>query len=153
MKLTSLPIACLLSTSVIPLAKKLDECGVFGVTSDECLNYAMQNRFEWHAKGEQIVKEMVERIRGPKKPVRKAARRGSLGYMARRSATFTIKNAPKSTKSGERKMGDESDIESMDLTIDHLDDSDRSDKKNVEPPKPPDFDVDSDGDDSVVVEA
>ena len=26
---------------VIPLAKKLDTCGVFGVSSDELLNYAM----------------------------------------------------------------------------------------------------------------
>ena len=29
---------------VIPLAKKLKECGVFGVSSDEYLNYALQNR-------------------------------------------------------------------------------------------------------------
>jgi len=26
---------------IIPLAKKLEECGVFGVSSDECLNYAV----------------------------------------------------------------------------------------------------------------
>jgi hypothetical protein len=31
---------------VIPLAKKLEECGVFGVSSDECLNYALENRKE-----------------------------------------------------------------------------------------------------------
>lgn len=29
---------------VIPLAKKLKECGVFGVSSDEYLNYALENR-------------------------------------------------------------------------------------------------------------
>ena len=46
---------------VIPLSKKLDECNVFGVSSDEVLNYAMQNRTEWEAKGEGIVKGMVER--------------------------------------------------------------------------------------------
>ena len=46
---------------VIPLAKKLDECGVFGVCSDECLNYALENRKEWDAKGEQVVKEMTQR--------------------------------------------------------------------------------------------
>lgn len=46
---------------VIPLAKKLDECGVFGVTSDECLNYALSNRKEWELKGEQIVEDMVSR--------------------------------------------------------------------------------------------
>ena len=31
---------------VIPLARKLEECGVFGVSSDECLNYALENRKE-----------------------------------------------------------------------------------------------------------
>ncbi len=31
---------------IIPLAKKLEECGVFGVASDECLNYALENRKE-----------------------------------------------------------------------------------------------------------
>eukprot|EP00980_Cylindrotheca_fusiformis_P023290 scaffold10332_cov101-Cylindrotheca_fusiformis.AAC.1 len=46
---------------VIPLAKKLDECGVFGVSSDESYNYAMENRMEWESKGENIVKEMVLR--------------------------------------------------------------------------------------------
>jgi 3'5'-cyclic nucleotide phosphodiesterase len=29
---------------IIPLAKKLKDCGVFGVSSDEYLNYAMKNR-------------------------------------------------------------------------------------------------------------
>jgi hypothetical protein len=46
---------------VIPLAKKLLECNVFGVSSDECLNYATANRNEWHAKGEEIVEQMVAR--------------------------------------------------------------------------------------------
>jgi 3'5'-cyclic nucleotide phosphodiesterase len=30
---------------IIPLAKKLKNCGVFGVSSDEYLNYAMKNRY------------------------------------------------------------------------------------------------------------
>lgn len=76
---------------IIPLAKKLEECGVFGVSSDECLNYALENRREvsasscrlgdnqiyvsrshlacrhlllqWAAKGKQVVEEMVQRFR------------------------------------------------------------------------------------------
>jgi class 3 adenylate cyclase len=40
---------------IIPLAKKLEECGVFGVSSAECLNYAVENRQEWAKKGEDIV--------------------------------------------------------------------------------------------------
>lgn len=43
---------------VIPLAKKLETCGVFGVSSDEFLNYARQNRREWEAKGEAVVKKI-----------------------------------------------------------------------------------------------
>jgi 3'5'-cyclic nucleotide phosphodiesterase len=44
---------------IIPLAKKLKECGVFGVSSDEYLIYAQQNREEWEKRGEQIVEEMA----------------------------------------------------------------------------------------------
>ena len=51
----------LLSTTVIPLAKKLKSCGVFGVSSDEYLSYAVQNRKEWEAKGEAMVAEMKKR--------------------------------------------------------------------------------------------
>ena len=46
---------------IIPLAKKLKDCGVFGVSSDEYLHYASQNRYEWEQKGLQIVMEMKER--------------------------------------------------------------------------------------------
>jgi len=49
---------------IIPLAKKLKDCGVFGVSSDECLNYAVRNREEWEEKGQSIVSEMIERTRG-----------------------------------------------------------------------------------------
>ena len=44
---------------IIPLATKLKECGVFGASSDECLNYAMNNRREWMSKGQTIVDELV----------------------------------------------------------------------------------------------
>eukprot|EP00980_Cylindrotheca_fusiformis_P002082 scaffold463_cov92-Cylindrotheca_fusiformis.AAC.11 len=40
----------------------MDECGVFGVCSDECYNYAMENRMEWESKGETIVRKMVLRL-------------------------------------------------------------------------------------------
>lgn len=46
---------------VIPLAKKLKDCGVFGVSSDEYLNYAVSNRNEWFRRGKEIVAEMKER--------------------------------------------------------------------------------------------
>jgi 3'5'-cyclic nucleotide phosphodiesterase len=47
---------------IIPLAKKLKECGVFGVSSDEYLQYATNNRAEWASRGKEIVAEMKERV-------------------------------------------------------------------------------------------
>ena len=44
---------------IIPLAKKLKDCGVFGVSSAEYLRYAEQNRKEWETRGEAIVAELV----------------------------------------------------------------------------------------------
>jgi hypothetical protein len=44
---------------VIPLAHKLKDCGVFGVSSDEYLNYAMANREEWERKGMDIVAKLA----------------------------------------------------------------------------------------------
>ena len=50
---------------IIPLAKKLKDCGVFGVSSDEYLNYALENRREWAAKGEEVVAAMIEKYCDP----------------------------------------------------------------------------------------
>lgn len=48
---------------IIPLAKKLKNCGVFGVSSDEYLNYAMKNRQEWENCGQEVVSELIELVR------------------------------------------------------------------------------------------
>ncbi len=47
---------------VIPLARKLQQCRVFGVSSDEYLNYALSNRLEWKTKGQSIVAEIANTI-------------------------------------------------------------------------------------------
>eukprot|EP00980_Cylindrotheca_fusiformis_P019552 scaffold6776_cov124-Cylindrotheca_fusiformis.AAC.7 len=44
---------------VIPLAKKLQSCGVFGVSSHEYLNYAKANREEWVREGEALVQQYL----------------------------------------------------------------------------------------------
>jgi hypothetical protein len=44
---------------IIPLAKKLKECGVFGVSSDEYLDYAVTNRNEWEHKGRSMVQQYL----------------------------------------------------------------------------------------------
>lgn len=45
---------------IIPLAKKLSKCGVFGVSSDEFLNYAQANRKEWEVKGQEMVQMYLQ---------------------------------------------------------------------------------------------
>lgn len=47
---------------IIPLAKKLKECGVFGIASGEYLDYAIRNRSEWEAKGQEVVEEMARKV-------------------------------------------------------------------------------------------
>eukprot|EP00980_Cylindrotheca_fusiformis_P012654 scaffold3091_cov117-Cylindrotheca_fusiformis.AAC.6 len=44
---------------VIPLARKLQSCGVFGVSSHEYLNYATANRDEWVREGESLVQQFL----------------------------------------------------------------------------------------------
>jgi len=57
---------------IIPLAKKLKECGVFGISSDECLKFALENRLEWERKGKAVTAEMIARrmTSGMKLPLR-----------------------------------------------------------------------------------
>jgi 3'5'-cyclic nucleotide phosphodiesterase len=46
--------------NIIPLARKLSKCGVFGVSCDEFLDYANDNRLEWELKGREIVQEAAD---------------------------------------------------------------------------------------------
>jgi len=48
---------------VIPLAKKLKDCGVFGKSSDEYLQYATKNRIFWEARGREVVAGMIEKLK------------------------------------------------------------------------------------------
>jgi 3'5'-cyclic nucleotide phosphodiesterase len=48
---------------IIPLAQKLRECGVFGVSCDEFLDYAMDNRLEWETKGREIVRNSTASLK------------------------------------------------------------------------------------------
>lgn len=49
-------------TYVIPLAKKLHECQVFGALSQELVECALENQLEWEKCGREIVGEMVEEV-------------------------------------------------------------------------------------------
>jgi hypothetical protein len=44
---------------IIPLARNLKDCGVFGVSSDECLASAVANREEWRVKGKGITERLL----------------------------------------------------------------------------------------------
>jgi len=48
---------------IIPLAKKLRDCGVFGVSCDEYLSYAENNRKEWEAKGRTAIAARLKDIK------------------------------------------------------------------------------------------
>lgn len=61
---------------IIPLAKKLKDCGVFGVSSDEYLDYAMHNRHEWSIKGKDVVALYLAKL--GKKEDKPRSKRGSI---------------------------------------------------------------------------
>eukprot|EP00980_Cylindrotheca_fusiformis_P007982 scaffold1700_cov91-Cylindrotheca_fusiformis.AAC.1 len=46
---------------VIPLARKLESCGVFAVSSHEYLNYARSNRAEWAREGGKLIEESFQK--------------------------------------------------------------------------------------------
>ena len=62
---------------IIPLTQKLKECGVFGVSSGEYLDYAQKNRAEWEANGEEVVETMIREVRD-KYGVKECPRTGQL---------------------------------------------------------------------------
>lgn len=68
---------------VIPLARKLKECAVFGVSSEECLNYALDNRAIWEVDGKEFVDQMVRRReeRMANQAVRIPTKRSKLGSL------------------------------------------------------------------------
>jgi hypothetical protein len=47
---------------IIPLAKKLDTCGAFGISTDEFLSYATENRKRWQTEGADIVAKWLHQI-------------------------------------------------------------------------------------------
>ena len=59
---SSLLLAGFFDFYIIPLAKKLKDCGVFGVSSGEYLQYAEQNRREWESRGQEVVEEMLSKV-------------------------------------------------------------------------------------------
>ena len=47
---------------IIPLASKMRDCKVFGVSCDEFLDFATDNRLEWASKGKDIVADWAKTL-------------------------------------------------------------------------------------------
>lgn len=88
---------------IIPLAKKLKECGVFGVSSDEYLNYAEKNLAEWKHKGEAIVEQYIASFEAFDAKRREQERRKQLVAAAQRSVRRTQKAGGLKSEKRERK--------------------------------------------------
>ena len=58
---------------ILPLANKLETCGVFGVSSTEYKLYAEENRREWQEKGQALVEEYVATALEKRRKKREAA--------------------------------------------------------------------------------
>ena len=56
---------------IIPLAKKLQESGVFGEYGDEYVKNTQANRDEWVACGKDVVAEMMDKVKSMKLKKRK----------------------------------------------------------------------------------
>jgi hypothetical protein len=89
---------------ILPLARKLKDCGVFGVCSDEYLNYAVQNRAEWEAKGQAIVAELKESVTGSK--LRKGESLKSMSLLSTRRGSGGGSNHQDMMKAGNSSRGD-----------------------------------------------
>ena len=58
---------------VLPLAKRLKECGVYGVSSEEYYGFAVENRREWEVKGHDVVRGMLQRAQKKYPPGRRSS--------------------------------------------------------------------------------
>ena len=81
---------------IILFAKKLKDCGVFGVSSDEYLNYAKKNWREWEDKGQDIVHSMVGKHRRQQEAKLEANSLPEAGVGTSQSKTAKISNVDSS---------------------------------------------------------
>ncbi|KAL7565542.1 hypothetical protein ACA910_003819 [Epithemia clementina (nom. ined.)] len=94
---------------IIPLAKKLKDCGVFGVSSEEYYSYAKKNRDQWEHFGQGVIALMVE---SAKASLRKNEEKtGSLGKMEKRTSTGSTKDGRTRLKGGSQRTIDESTLQ------------------------------------------
>ena len=67
---------------VLPLARKLRNARIFGVSSEEYYNYAQRNREEWEDKGREVVQFMAEKMRAKFRSRHRATRGARMASIA-----------------------------------------------------------------------
>lgn len=92
---------------IIPLAKKLRECNVFGVSSDEYLGYALKNRAEWEERGEQMLEQMIQECQDEAQTVAAEEPSASSGHP---SVPETVSVQSHSSEMSQEEAKDETDI-------------------------------------------
>jgi hypothetical protein len=85
---------------------------VFGVSSDEYLNYATKNRQEWEARGQEVVDEMIEKVNQlwSEKEAREETAEGKVNKQDQSSPTMSeqapVRQAPVSLFSDAGSLGE-----------------------------------------------
>ena len=49
-------------TYIIPLSKRIRNCGLFGIAGEEYFRHAQRNRHEWDNKGQELIETYMEKI-------------------------------------------------------------------------------------------
>ncbi|KAL3939740.1 MAG: hypothetical protein SGBAC_005584 [Bacillariaceae sp.] len=104
---------------VIPLAKKLDSCGVFGVSSDEYMNYAKANRDEWVREGEETVQDFLRKFE--EKIKTKSVDDSPTETTVDESKRTSVDESRKSTEKSMTSDVSSDDIDSVDDSIESID--------------------------------
>ena len=92
----------------IPLAKKLKECQVFGVASDEYLQYAEANRREWEVKGDDLVQSYLQKYH-------------KIASQRKANARRLSSRRPQSPSASSERRTSSSSVSSVDLWADQVD--------------------------------
>jgi hypothetical protein len=95
---------------VIPLARKLKECGVFGKACEEYVKHAMTNRREWELHGESIVEGYRRDISNP--APRRARRRTEEASSAAMDSSSSSSSSKENPRVDGKKSNDISDCDS-----------------------------------------
>lgn len=115
---------------IIPLAKKLNECGIHGDASDEYLNNAIRNRKLWEEKGESLMKKYIIEMKREEETMENSKSEES------KSKTISLSemamddwSSSEGSKAGDD-FAEDSDLDSVSISSDDDDDSEEDIKES-----------------------